>query len=101
MRFLRAQFLHRLHAPGLIRPFQYEDPTTGQRVSVRTSPYYTILHVDGTDFRFNRESGRFDRTGRMAANCCGDPDLAVTRCRAAYIQRSKSSLDPSAPAPRP
>lgn len=63
LRDVLAAVLERLHAPALIRPFSYDDPTTGQHVELRTSSRYAVLSVNGRDYFFNRESGTLDGAG--------------------------------------
>lgn len=74
-----------LRVPGLIRPFEYEDATTGQRIKIRTSPRYTILIIGGKEFFFHRETGKFDGTGAMSL----DDAPAMNGCRADRIRRSR------------
>ncbi len=49
---------------GLVRikPFQYEDMLTNQKIAIRKSPYYSILSVDGRKYYFESETGEFDGT---------------------------------------
>ncbi len=86
-----------LHVPGMIRPFQHEDPQSGQYVTLRTSPRYTVLTIDGKEFFFNRESGHFDGTGAMASD---DADLQISGYRSERIARSKSPHAAAAPSPQ-
>ena len=55
--------LDKVGFPALLSPFRYYDGTTGQVVSLRTSPYYAILTVGSKDFYFIRESGKYDGFG--------------------------------------
>lgn len=79
-----GKLLQKLGAPGFVRPIDYSDPVTGQRIKIRTSPLYTILSVDAKEFFFLRETGKFDGTGAMSL---GDA-TALNYCRAERIRRS-------------
>ena len=78
-----GKLLEKLHAPGFVRPIDYTDPNSGQRIKIRTSPRYTIISVDSLELFFLRESGRFDGTGAMSL---GDPSL-IANCTAERIRR--------------
>ena len=43
-----------------IRPFAYEDPQTGDKITIAVSDFYTKLSVNGRDYFFVRETGDFD-----------------------------------------
>ena len=45
---------------GFIQPFAYEDPETGDRIAISVSDFYTKLSVNGRDYFFIRETGKFD-----------------------------------------
>lgn len=47
---------------AIIKPFEYEDLLTGHKVSVQVNPYYSILSVDGREYYFEKETGKFDGT---------------------------------------
>jgi len=68
MRYLLGKLLHWVRMPGFIRPFQYRDLNSGRLISVRTSPQYTILSIDGKELFFIRETGKFDGIGEMAVD---------------------------------
>lgn len=87
-----GRVLHWLHVPGFIRPFVYEDPDTGERIELRTSPRYAILTIGPKELYFHRASGKFDGTGAMAL----DDDVALTRLRADCIRRSTAARAASA-----
>ena len=55
--------LNLLRAPGFVRPVEYV--AGGVSLTVKTTPRYTILVVNGVEFFFVRESGRFDGYGVM------------------------------------
>ena len=57
-----------LRMPGFIQSGTYNSGFSAQQISVRTSPRYTIVTVNGVEFFFLRESGRFDGTGTMSLN---------------------------------
>ena len=69
--------------PGLVAPGEYRGARDGQTLSVRTSRYYTILHVDGTEYYFLRRSGRFDGIGALTVGA----EWAASRYRAACTHR--------------
>ena len=86
-----------LRLPGLVRPVDYKDPVTGQRIKVRTSPRYTIISVDDSlELYFNRESGRFDGSGAMSL----DDPVGLNRLQAARIQQSAAARGASGALPR-
>ncbi len=55
--------LHRLGAPGAIRPISYRDQVTGQQLDVRVGRRYTQLTVGGRDYYFDRVTGCLEGTG--------------------------------------
>jgi hypothetical protein len=77
-----GQLMQWLGLPGLVSPFRYRDDAAGLDVSVRTSPRYTILTVNGTEFFFWRENGHFDGVGMMSLEA--EP---ISHCTAARIRR--------------
>ena len=87
----------RLNVPGLIRPIDYTDAVTNQRIRIRTSPRYTIVSVDSLELFFLRESGKFDGTGAMSLG-----DLTrINHCTAERIQRLAVARAGGEPAPPP
>lgn len=82
-----GKLLERFRAPGLVRPFAYEDQERGLAVNARTSERYTVLTVGDTELCFERESGRFDGIGRLAP---GD-DTAANGLLAARIRESTAA----------
>lgn len=91
-----GRLLQWMHAPGLVRTFEYDDPDTGEKVTARTSPQYTVLTIGSRELYFRRSDGSFDGTGAMAL----DDDEALTRLRADCIRRSNASRA-AAGQPRP
>lgn len=91
---MRGRLMQWLRVPGLIKPFEYVDPDTGEKVELRTSPRYAILTIGSKEFYFQRASGKFDGTGAMAL----DDDVALTRLRADCIRRSRLAREQSGPA---
>lgn len=81
-----GKLLQLLRVPGIVRPIDYTDPNSGQRVTVRTSPRYTIITVDSLELYFVRESGKFDGAGAMSLD---DPS-GLTGLQADRIRRSAS-----------
>ena len=64
MTYLLGRVMQWLRVPGFIRPFWYGE--SGHVISARTSPRYTILAIDGQEFFFIRETGKFDGVGAMS-----------------------------------
>jgi hypothetical protein len=50
------------HAPAKIREFEYVDQDTNEIVYLSTGARYSVLHVGGKRFFFDRLTGRFDGT---------------------------------------
>ena len=55
--------LNRLRCPGFVRPLEIDDPVTRDTFTVRCSPVYTIITLNGRDYYFDRLTGKFDGTG--------------------------------------
>jgi hypothetical protein len=53
-------WLENTRASARLRPFEYEDPHSGESVSLTTSREYSVLSVGGRRFYFGRISGKFD-----------------------------------------
>ena len=49
-----------LHVPGLIKPFEWQDPQSGVTVKLSTSKLYTVLSIENWSLYFIRETGSFD-----------------------------------------
>ena len=49
--------------PCVVREGEYGSPSAGMVVSVKSSPLYTTVTVNGVDVYFNRLSGRLDSVG--------------------------------------
>ena len=45
---------------AFIKPFQYLDEETGDRISVSISKYYSKLRINKREYFFIRETGEFD-----------------------------------------
>ena len=45
-----------------IKPFEYVDRLTGDKISIRVSPFYTILAINQREYYFLPETGEFDGT---------------------------------------
>jgi hypothetical protein len=48
-----------------IKPFRYDDPETGDTISVAVSDLYTTLRVNDREYFFARETGEFDGTATV------------------------------------
>ena len=53
--------------PGVVAPTTIDDAFAG-KVEIRTSPYFTVISINGRDLYFRRWSGKFDGTG-MCIGC--------------------------------
>lgn len=84
MGYMLSKICHWLGLPGFVRPFEYVDSARGLNVRITTSPLYTVLHVNGAEFFFNRESGKYDGIGAIAV----EDAQPTTDCRVACIQQS-------------
>ena len=64
-RFRRSlgRFLDWLGVPGFVQPMEVDDLVTGWHLSIRVSPLFTVISVEGRDFYFYRRNGKFDGTG--------------------------------------
>ena len=91
-----GKLLNALRAPGFVRPFEYRNGETGETLSVRTSPRYTVLTVNGHEHYFVRETGKYDGSGMMPSS-----DSDVTRLRADRIQRGAGTRAADVPLGRP
>ena len=58
--------MHWLRLPGLVQSILIRDD--GFTLSIRTSPYYTIVEVNGVNLYFNRDTGRYDGGGRAVGD---------------------------------
>lgn len=62
-RGLRGRLMNRLGLPGFIAPFDRHDLILGQHISVRVTPYNTVLNISGRDYVFDRLTGKLSGTG--------------------------------------
>lgn len=82
--YLLGRILQWLGLPGFVKPFVYRNEA-GSVISLRTSPRYTVLTIDGQEYFFIRETGKFDGIGAMQL----DPETQPTAgCRADYTRES-------------
>ncbi len=72
-----------LKLPGFVRPFEYVNDETGERVALRTSSRYSVLTIGRREFYFDRETGKWDGTGTMSPT-----DSEITRSRVDGTRRS-------------
>ena len=61
--------------PGFVQPGKYRGFANSPAIEVKTSSRYTILILDGVEYFFLRESGRFDGIGGMSL------DSRLSDCR--------------------
>ena len=45
---------------AFIKPFDYNDPETGDKIALSVSDFYTKLSVNEREYYFLRENGTFD-----------------------------------------
>ncbi len=70
-----GRMLNRRQIPGTIQPMSYDDPLTGDRITVVVNPLFTVLSVNTRDYYFHRLTGRFDGTG---TGCSANPPFDCT-----------------------
>jgi len=58
-----------LNIPGFVQPISLWNENVG-RIKIETSQYYTILTVGGTEYFFERVSGKYDGWGGMVISGC-------------------------------
>jgi hypothetical protein len=56
--------------PGFVRPCEYQAASASVAVAVRTSPFYTVITVNGVDVYFHRLNGGIDGIGLTQASGC-------------------------------
>jgi hypothetical protein len=79
LRYLGA-LLHRIGMPGWVKEGDYVSPSFGTTVSVRVSPLYTRVSIDGTEVFFDRVTGRIDGIGfSRGVDCKLDEVPELTR----------------------
>ncbi|MDA8186861.1 MAG: hypothetical protein M0T85_01800 [Dehalococcoidales bacterium] len=49
---------------ALIKPFEFDDPFTGNKIKISVSPQYSVLSIDDRCYYFVRETGEFDGVSR-------------------------------------
>lgn len=72
---IRGWLMERLGVPPLIQRIALDAETCGVNISIRTSPRYTVVTVEGRELFFDRETGRYDGFGGM--------QLDATSCKRA------------------
>jgi hypothetical protein len=66
-----GRMLNALGVPGFVREVQVYDRLTNSHVTVKTSGFFTVVSVNGTDYYFKRLTGEFDGSGFVPE--CGQP----------------------------
>lgn len=61
LRGLIGSILNRL--PAFVSDAEITDDFTGQEISIKRNPRFTVISVNGRDYYFKRFSGKFDGTG--------------------------------------
>lgn len=59
-----------------IKPFDYDDPETGDRIAMSVSERYSKLTINAREYYFIRETGEFDGTATTLR--ASGPILVVT-----------------------
>ncbi len=54
--------LEKLRAPARLKEFEFVDPETNETIYLSTGRRYSVLHIRGKRFFFNRASGVLDGT---------------------------------------
>lgn len=77
-----------LNLPGFVRPIDYPDKVTGDRIQIRIGRRYTVITVNNRDYWFRRVTGAFDGAGYTFCDSTG----ASLDCILADIHVSGSPL---------
>jgi hypothetical protein len=54
---------------AVIKPFDYDDPETGDKVAISVSERYSKLTINDREYYFIRETGEFDGTATTLKRC--------------------------------
>jgi hypothetical protein len=65
-----GSFMNSLRVPGFVRECKYKSTETATTVSVRLSPLYTVISVNGADVYFHRVTGAIDGVGVTQVSDC-------------------------------
>jgi hypothetical protein len=57
--------LEKLRAPAVLKEFEFVDPETNETIYLSTGRRYSVLHVRGKRFFFDRITGVFDGTSTL------------------------------------
>jgi hypothetical protein len=63
-----GKFLNLASIPGFVKPGEYQ--SSGVNVSVRVSPLYSVVTVNGLDLYFHRTTGLIDGWGANQTSDC-------------------------------
>ena|SRR6266481_2820899 len=55
-------YLEKIKAPAKLKEFEFVDPETDETIYLSTGCHYSVLHIRGKRFFFNRASGVLDGT---------------------------------------
>ena len=80
--------LRRVNAPGFVRPLDFADQVTGDRIRIRITGRFTVFTVNNREYWFRRGSGMFDGTGYR----CDYPSEESLDCTLADILESTAPL---------
>lgn len=76
-----------VNLPAFVRPIDYCDRVTGNRIKVRNTLRYTIISVNNRDYWFRRISGKFDGPGYG----CSGSNCETVDCTVVDILESTAS----------
>jgi hypothetical protein len=62
-------YLEKTGAPAKLKEFEFVDPETSETIYLSTGTRYSVLHVRGKRFFFDRVSGVFDGTSTSLQDC--------------------------------
>jgi hypothetical protein len=61
--------LERFKTPARLKEFEFVDPETNETIYLSTGHRYSVLHVGGKRFFFDRITGAFDGTSTSLQDC--------------------------------
>jgi hypothetical protein len=61
--------LEKIKAPARLKEFEFVDPETNETIYLSTGHRYSVLHVRGKRFFFDRITGAFDGTSTSLQDC--------------------------------
>ena len=58
--------LGKMRLPGFVTPMKYVDEVTADCFEVKITKRFTVIHINGNKFYFDRATGEFEGTGGPA-----------------------------------